>query len=42
MFSLGGGSRRTTGSILAVVCFAVCAATVLYGLYIAIPVLHKL
>ena len=34
------GSRRLAGSVLAGVCFVVCAAAVLFGLWLIVPQFH--
>ncbi len=34
-------ANHTNGVVLATVCFAVCVAAVLYGLYLIIPQFHK-
>jgi hypothetical protein len=35
-----GGARRAVGAAVALVCFAICAAAALYGLWLMIPQFH--
>jgi hypothetical protein len=37
---VSAGNSRVAGSLLAGVCFVVCAGAVLYGLYLIIPQFH--